>query len=130
MALANLSLLSPESFIRVVPQLIAVVPALLALATYRKNARTKRAEWLSTLHAKFFESENYKRIRSILDYEQPELAILRKLVSSGDYDELAELLVDYLNFFEFIASLWKLGQLDIEEVATLFEYYLTNLSAH
>jgi hypothetical protein len=130
MALANLTLPSSESIIRVVPQLIGVLAALLALVTYRRNAKTKRAEWLSTLHAKFFEAANYKRIRSILDYEQPELETLREHVSSGTYDDLSELLVDYLNFFEFIASLWKLGQLDIEEVAILFEYYLNNLAAH
>ena len=130
MALSNLTLPSPDSIIRAVPQLVAVVAALLALVTYRKNAKTKRAEWLSTLHGKFFESVNYKRIRSILDYEQPELATLRECVSTGSYDELSELFVDYLNFFEFIASLWRLGQLDIEEVAILFEYYLNNLATH
>jgi len=130
MALANLMLPSPESIIRVVPQLVAVVAAIIALVTYRKNGKTKRAEWLLTLHAKFFESANYKRIRGILDYEQPELATLRECVSSGNYNELSELLVDYLNFFQFIASLWKMGQLDIEEVALLFEYYLNNLANH
>jgi hypothetical protein len=130
MALANLTLPGTESILRFLPQLVAVVAALLALVTYRRNAKTKRAEWLLTLHAKFFEAPNYKRIRSILDYEQPELATLRERVSSGDYDDLSELLVDYLNFFEFIASLWKLGQLEIEEVALLFEYYLNNLAAH
>src|SRR5882724_804001 len=95
-------------------QLVAVVAPVIALFTYRKNAKTKRAEWLSTLHARFFESSNYKRIRGIVDYELPELATLRECVTSGGYDELVELFVDYLNFFEFIASLWKLGQLDLD----------------
>jgi len=130
MALANPASPIFDSIIRVAPQLVAVVAALLALATYRKNAKTKRAEWLSALHGKFFESTSYKRVRSILDYEPPELATLRESVTNGDYNELAEQLVDYLNFFEFIASLWKLGQLDIEEVAMLFEYYLNNLATH
>lgn len=34
------------------------------------------------------------------------------------------MLVDYLNFFEFIASLHKLGQIRKEEVLMLFRYYL------
>ena len=37
---------------------------------------------------------------------------------------LEEKLVDYLNFFEFIASLWKLGQLSIQEINLMFEYYI------
>lgn len=111
-------------------QLVAVVAPLIALFTYRKNAKTKRAEWLSTLHAKFFESTNYKRVRGIIDYAPPALATLQECISSGEYNELAESFVDYLNFFEFIASLWKLGQLDIDEVAMLFEYYLNNLATH
>jgi hypothetical protein len=129
-ALSDLLSTSIDSVIRAASQLVAVVAAVVALVTYRKTARTKRAEWLASLHTKFFESTNYKRIRGILDYQTPELATLRELVSSGEYNELAELFADYLNFFEFIASLWKLGQLDIGEVAMLFEYYLNNLATH
>ncbi len=39
-----------------------------------------------------------------------------------------EPLVDYLNFFEFVASLWKLRQLKIKEVEMMFEYYIRNLA--
>lgn len=37
---------------------------------------------------------------------------------------LEDKLVDYLNFFEFIASLWKLKQLSLQEVLLLFDYWL------
>ena len=36
--------------------------------------------------------------------------------------------MDYLNFFEFVASLWKLGQLRKGEVEMMFEYYLRDLA--
>ena len=126
----DLASLNIDSILRLALQLVAIVAPLAALLTYRKNAKTKRAEWLSTLHAKFFEATTYKRIRSIIDYEPPELATLRECISNGDYNELAELFVDYLNFFEFIASLWRLKQLKTKEVAMSFEYYLDNLVRH
>lgn len=77
---------------------------MIALVTYRRNVRTKRAEWLSTLHAKFFESTNYKSMRHIIDYEPPEFVTLRDCIAQGGSDQLVESFVDYLNFFEFIAS--------------------------
>lgn len=36
--------------------------------------------------------------------------------------------MDYLNFFEFVASLWKLKQLKTKEVKMMFEYYIKNLA--
>jgi hypothetical protein len=64
------------------------------------------------------------------DYEPPEFSTLREGVEQGGSDELVESFVDYLNFFEFIASLWKLKQLQTDEVAMLFRYYLENLTHH
>ncbi len=119
-----------DDLVKVILQLVGIVASIMALVTYRRNARIKRAEWLSSLHGKFFESANYKRIRHILDYEPPELATLREGVEQGGSDELVESFVDYLNFFEFIASLWKLDQLRLNEVAMLFRYYLENLTSH
>lgn len=102
-----------------------------ALVTFWRNAKLKRAEWLYQLHAKFYESPAYKRIRHMLDYQpDPEFANLRAAVTQGGNDELAEAFVDYLNFFEFVASLWKMGQLNQSEIAMIFEYYLLNLKNH
>jgi hypothetical protein len=119
-----------DDVLRYVLQLVAIVAPVLALATYWRNAKTKRAEWLLALHAKFFESAHYKKMRHIIDYEPAELATLRDSVAQGGSDELVEDFVAYLNFFEFIASLWKLGQLNTNEVAMMFEYYLKNLASH
>lgn len=83
------------------------------------------------MHAKFFESENYKKIRRILDYQtEPEFSRLRQAALDGTYDELVEELVDYLNFFEFVASLERLGQLKQREISVLFQYYLSLLRKH
>ena len=104
---------------------------IIALVTFWRNAKLKRAEWLYQLHAKFYESPAYKRVRHMLDYQpDPEFADLREAVTQGGHDELAEAFVDYLNFFEFVASLWKMGQLNQREIAMIFEYYLLNLKKH
>lgn len=48
----------------------------------------------------------------------------------GVETDLTEALVDYLNFFEFVASLWKLKQLSRREILMLFEYYLKRINDH
>ena len=96
-----------------------------------RTAKTRRAEWLYSLYAKFFEDGYYKKIRLVLDYRPPEeLALLYKGLEEGSYPELCEQLVDYLNFFEFIAGLWTMRQLTIQEIRMLFEYYLKLLPSH
>ncbi len=102
-----------------------------AVWTFWRTTTIRRAEWLSSVHAKFFESLNYKTIRRVLDYEtEPEFSRLRQAVVDDAYDELVEALVDYLNFFEFVASLERLGQIKSKEVSILFQYYLTLLCKH
>ena len=49
---------------------------------------------------------------------------LRKSLSSHTDIELEEKLFDYLNFFQFIASLWRIGQVSIREINLMFEYYI------
>jgi hypothetical protein len=118
-------------WLKLILDVSALVGGGLALWTFWRNARLRRAEWLYNLHAKFYESSNYKRMRYTLDYEpQPEFDKLRNAVNTGGNDELAEALVDYLNFFEFIATLWKLKQLTIKEIAMIFEYYVLRLRDH
>ena len=110
---------------------IAVVGGVTAVVTFSRSAKLKRAEWLYNLHAKFYESQTYKPMRRIIDYApQAEIRRLEAALTNGGDDELAESLVDYLNFFEFIASLWKLNQLKLEEVAMVFEYYVLRVRDH
>lgn len=95
-----------------------------ALWTYQKEARLKRAQWLHTLYASFFESDRFKRIRYILDYEPAEAQRLYDDLGSNEGDDLSEALVDYLNFFEFVCALESLGQLKQREIEMIFDYYL------
>jgi hypothetical protein len=58
-----------------------------------------------------------------LDYRpQPEFDALKAAVQREDGTR--EDFGLYLNFFELIASLWKLDQLGLQEVKMLFEYYI------
>ncbi len=105
-------------------QLVQLVFWILSLAgifiawrTFQQNTHLKRAEWLRSLFEKFYESDHYKEIRWKIDNG----SIQQDLEKNP---ALEEKLVDYLNFFEFIASLWTLKQLSKREVCMLFEYYL------
>lgn len=114
---------------------ISIVGAVLGggftIYTYHRSVKLRRAEWLFALYEKFYEQSHYKRMRWILDYEpEAELKELYSGLETTGNDELCESLVDYLNFFEFIASLYWLGQIEIREVRMLFEYYLKTLKKH
>jgi hypothetical protein len=53
------------------------------------------------------------------------------MIINGNWDhDLAEKLVNYLNFFEFVASLWKMDQLSKQEIILLFDYYIRLLKRH
>lgn len=106
----------------------AVCGGAVTIRTYWRNSSLKRAEWLYQLYEKFYEENFYKNMRQIIDYErEEEIRRLKNGLENDCEDELVESLVDYLNFFEFIASLWKLGQLPIKEIAMVFEYYILRI---
>jgi len=83
---------------------------------------------LSSLHSKFFEASTYKRIRQLLEAKAGGYVALRQALADNQTNDDVELFVDYLNFFEFVASLRDLGQLLAEEIARLFDYYLKRLA--
>lgn len=105
-----------------------IIGVFLAVYTYLKTAKLKRAEWLCSLYEKFYEEPQYKKIRRILDYKSAELDKIRRGIKGGGDEELLELLVDYLNFFEFIGTLWKMKQLSLNEVRMVFEYYIKRVA--
>ena len=111
--------------------LITISGGVFTIYTYWKNSKLKRSEWLYNLYEKFYEKDNYKRIRYIIDYEREEdIKRLKRGVLDDCEDELVEELVDYLNFFEFIASLWVMKQLTSKEIAMVFEYYILRIYDH
>jgi len=120
------------SSLDVVLKISALIGGALAVATYWRNAKVKRAEWLSSLYAKFFESSSFKSIRRILDTHEnaPELQPLRTSLEADETSQIDEDFVDYLNFFEFVASLRKLDQLKTQEISMMFHYYLRLLCKH
>lgn len=104
--------------------------AIFGLWTFHRQARVRRAEWLQALYRQFFEDDRYKAIRRHLDYKSAEFQAFVDACNEGrDCDSaFEEPLVDYLNFFEFVANLSKMEQMTDQEVKALFEYYLQNLA--
>ncbi len=118
----------------VLPTIAIVIGAVggeMGVYAYWRNSQTRRAEWLFGLYEKFYESEHYKQVRRILDYEPEDefRKLCDSLAGNGDA-EFSEQLVDYLNFFEFVASLWAMKQLSLEEIRMLFQYYLELNARH
>src|SRR5256885_1072660 len=98
--------------LKAVGGLVAILGFPLALFTYYRSVRTKRAEWLASLHEKFFESDRYTNIRRVLDYHvEPEYAELASAVMTQRHHHLADELYRYLNFFELLAGLRALKQI-------------------
>lgn len=107
---------------------IAFLGGIVTVYTYWKNSSLKRAEWLYELYEKYYEAKYYKEMRLMIDYGRKEqIEMLKNAIENDCEDKLVEELVDYLNFFEFIASLWKLGQLPLKEIAMVFEYYILRI---
>ncbi len=100
----------------------AAVGVLIGVFTFRKNQKIRKAEWLTKLYEKFYEQENYKEVRKWIDFN----LLDKELKSDPDYKK-EEKLADYLNFFEFIGTLERMGQLKTEEIQLLFAYYLNLL---
>jgi hypothetical protein len=111
--------------IKTIAAVVAIFGGSAAYFTYRRSVRTKRAEWLASLHEKFFETERYAWIRRVLDYRQePDYSGLAQAVKEQKYHPLADEFYRYLNFFELLASLRKLRQISDEEIIGLFDYDL------
>jgi hypothetical protein len=103
---------------------LAIVAAFWALWVYRNNSRRERARWAENLYSRFFEKEDLKRVRDLLDCDpgDPEVS---KLVTKE-----TSAWTDYLNFFEFVAYLRSSKQLSRQDVSALFGYYLECLKRH
>ncbi len=107
---------------------VASVGGIITICTYRQNSRLRRAKWLNSLYEKFYEQSNYKKMRRIIDYGTKEIEAIKKATKEGGSEELQEELNDFLNFFEFIGSLWKMKQLSLREIRMVFEYYIKRIA--
>ena len=69
-----------------------------------------------------------KAIRAALDYEgDANKELFRCLDADPENAKTLEPLVDYLNFFEFIAVLGEMDQLSDREIKLMFGYYLKGI---
>jgi uncharacterized protein YebE (UPF0316 family) len=102
---------------------------LVSLFTYLKNNKVKRGEWLKSLYEKFYESEIYKDVRKTIGYEK--VSEYLGLHTDGQVmnEDNEEKLINYLNFFEFIATLLKRKYIKQQEVEDLFDYYFRKIKA-
>jgi hypothetical protein len=105
--------------LRDIVTIVGGVAVVFAFLQYRANSRLERARWLASLYEKFYEKDQLKGVRQILDSADRDASEINKLVT----DESPEF-TDYLNFFEFVAVLEKSGQLKSNEIEDIFHYYL------
>jgi len=108
--------------------------ALWARQSYRRQVNLEQMRWLQQLYDSFYNSDRYKAVRQIIDFD--ELAQILDLLRRGETDphqlslpERAQVdqLTDYLNFFEWLAFLEEEKQLTFVQLDTMFGYYLVRL---
>ena len=108
--------------------------ALWARQSYRRQVNLEQMRWLQQLYDSFYNSDRYKAVRQIIDFE--DLAQTLDLLRRGDLDphqlsvpERAQVdqFTDYLNFFEWVAFLEEEKQLTFAQLDTMFGYYLARL---
>lgn len=118
----------PELALEITKTVLLAAGAIAGFLTYRTNLKVRRAEWLASLFERFYLNEDFKNTRALLDYASDERKkLLHCIRTNPENAKTLEPLVDYLNFFEFVASLWRLGQLKTDEVEMMFEYYIRDL---
>jgi hypothetical protein len=101
-----------------------VFAAFWAVLVYRNNSRRERARWAEGLYSRFYEKDELKRVRDLLDCDAGTAEVAKLVtVESSDW-------TDYLNFFEFVAYLQSSKQLSKGDVDALFSYYLGCLKRH
>jgi len=111
-----------KDWIEIAAYVVAILAALASYLQYRRNSIRERTRWLFELYQRFYEQKTLKAMRIRLDSHDTQFVSEEK-----DLDLLGEL-DDFLNFFEFIAYLWKKGELQLEEVRALFAYPLRTIA--
>lgn len=101
---------------------VAILAALGSFLQYHRNSIRERTRWLFELYQRLYEQKTLRTMRIRLDSHDTKFVSEEK-----DLDLLGDL-DDFLNFFEFIAYLWKKGELQLEEVRALFAYPLRTIA--
>lgn len=111
-------------WVQIVFYITATFGVIVSWQTFRANQKVKRGEWLRSLFEKFYENENFKEVRRWLESGEVDTKINPDDIVVTQNEEK---LTDYLNFFEFIATLESDGQLKYADVSNLFDHYLKKL---
>jgi flagellar motility protein MotE (MotC chaperone) len=120
-------------------QIIAFAAAALGIGysakTYAANRNIKRAEWLKELFDRFYKDNDFGEIRKEIDNDDTDNTRLKAFlaVNNGNItnEDNEEKLINFLNFFEFIAVLEKkTKQLTKEKIKDLFRYYLRKIKSN
>jgi hypothetical protein len=115
--------------------LMAVYAAIQGVKEYRNRTRTERMRWLEEFYERFYENKRFRVIRQLIDFD--DFAGIRSLLerdtlAGASFDQLERDLfddfTDYLNFFEMLVYLGNRGQIQREELESMFGYYLRSLT--
>lgn len=121
---------SPGDVVDLLALLGGVLGGGFALLIYRRDVTAKRTDWLYQIFSDFYEKENYKTIRRILDYRDGEdYERLQAEAARNASTDLHEKLADYLNFFEFVIGLQRRRRISRDELCWLFNYYIECIAA-
>ena len=102
----------------------SVSAALIAVFNYRQ----KRTEWFFKLYEKYYELDSFREIEQILFYQLPEkLEELQAAIETKNNRDLLHNLDRYLNFFELVGSLRRLGRISPRAIKMLFAYNLQSI---
>ena len=105
--------------------LTAIVSAVIALRTYRDQARSRRTQWLLDLRQRFVESEVYRLARLEIEKgvnarESSEPSGSDAMRSSEERLRTSLAITDYLNHFEILECLIEASRLDERDVYYAF----------
>lgn len=101
---------------------VAILAAIGSFFQYRRNSARERTRWLFELYQRFYEHSDLKKMRVKIDWG--ETAFVKK----GEDKELLKQLDDYLNFFEFLAFLYKTREVKKKEIEAMFDYPLRTMA--
>ena len=125
----NLATFTNGEWLQLTALLVTAIGGIFAIATYRRDVRHKRTDWLYQLFDKFYEKQTYQTIRKVLDYKlEPDYSELQRQIQEPGSKDLEEKFADYLNFFEFLCNLQRTGRMDRRDIDNMFDYYLTSLA--
>jgi hypothetical protein len=115
-------LLHVKEWMQPIFYLVAVLATIGSALTYYRNSRRERARWLFDLFQHFYEGDEHKQIRKLIESGKTQFA------AKEEDEELLHQLDNYLNFFEFVDFLNSENILNKDDVFKLFDYPLRQIA--